>query len=112
MRGRPQREPSGNLCIEFESVRSSAGLSRADAAKLLLVDPSTLSRSLKNEAFSKDVQVKVRRFIQDYAGASPSEARTRSDLEGALHILRKLEVLSPHLQDAIKIALDAARKPE
>lgn len=58
------------------------------------------------------MQDKAKRFIREYKGRDPTSVRDQGRLQGALLILHKLEVLSPYLQDAIKIALDAARKPQ
>ncbi|MCK1598830.1 hypothetical protein [Bradyrhizobium sp. 164] len=111
MAGRPKRIPDPDLAKKFHDWRSDAGLTVSAAAGRLDIAPSTLTRSLKSDSFSFDLQRRLKRLIEGGSGApswAASAARPAFDALSIkdLHLLHEFVNLIPKAEAILKSVLD------
>jgi len=108
MRGRPKRIKNELLCTLVEDRRRELGISVSQFAQLMGVQPSTLTRSLKSQAFSKAMTDSATRVLNEAPDGNRGPTKDISH-EEALHILQKFVSMTPEIAAALEIVLDARR---
>jgi transcriptional regulator with XRE-family HTH domain len=108
MRGRPKRIKNELLCTLVEDRRRELGISVSQFAHLLGVQPSTLTRSLNSQAFSKAMTDSVKRVLGKAFDGNEAPTKDVSH-EDAFRILQEFVSMAPEIAAALQIVLDARR---
>lgn len=93
--GRPAKIFDKDLAEQLRQHMAARGLSTADIGLTLGVDKATISRSLKDNSFSRQLRTRVAAHL----GSSLPPKASEDLLQEALHLLRKSD----------KLRLDAER---
>lgn len=104
--GRPARIHDGDLVDKLRLHLSTHDLTLTDAAKAVGVDKSTLSRSLKNGAFSRS----LRGAVANLVGNDECVATTVDLLHRSLHLLSLSDRMRQDAERMIAAALDRIAK--
>ncbi|MCJ9669466.1 helix-turn-helix transcriptional regulator [Neorhizobium sp. SHOUNA12A] len=101
-----------SLCEAIEQRRNELNISAAEAAKMMGVHPSSLSRSMRAGAFSPVMMRAAYSFIR-----KPTPERVQGDHDVALRLLQDFLNSATQIKAALEFALDgvqvkaARRKP-
>lgn len=106
--GRPARVHDKDLAEQIRSHLSERGLTLTEAATAIGVDKSTLSRSLKNSAFSHSLRGAVATLIRDDEGTTSAATL----LHKSLHLLNLSDKMRQDAERMIAEALDRITKNE
>lgn len=106
--GRPARVHDRDLAEQLRSHLREHGLTLTEAAAAIGVDKSTLSRSLKNSAFSHSLRGAVATLIRDDEGITTATKL----LHKSLHLLNLSDRIRQNAERMIAEALDRITKNE
>lgn len=118
MRGRPKRRAHDDLIDLLQEERRRAGASLRAVARIMDVNPSTLTRSVAQRALSEDMAQRVRDLLKVGIPSQPSlrdatrEVRADGVAEHSLLILRKLFAIIPEVEGALRSVLGMPATPK
>lgn len=112
MRGRPKRRAHDVLIDLLQEERRRAGASLRSIAKLMDVDPSTLTRSIAERALSADMAERARTLLsigippKEPARPAGDKPRSAESPGNPLLILHKFADMMPEVEGALRAVLE------
>lgn len=97
-----------------ERVRAACVDGKASLSKIaqdIEVSPSTLTRAMKNQRFSRKLQTDLGQYLgRDALSEQPANVALTDSLQKTLQILMDLQNLIPDLQERLEAALDPQKR--